>query len=178
MGYRHEEKSSSLLVWARILAILSFVLWMGIRTVAYVNFERFCEGNLKRAADANTVGMAVQEMKTAINYIEREGLTEGYTSILWRTPDADVGFWYKNLKSSLNELENINPNATQLEKSNVLMKLRETLLDKGDRGVEGVTSPSGISVYPHNTGTAIFGLLSLLALCMVCPRFIYRWLDC
>jgi hypothetical protein len=69
--------------------------------------------------------------------------------VLWRTPSEDIGFWYYNLYTSRQELENLRPDATQLEKSNVLMKLRETLLDQTG-GSTHVTVPAGISIYPHN----------------------------
>jgi hypothetical protein len=74
-------------------------------------------------------------------------MTSGYTSILWQTPDEDIGFWYTNLKASQQELQNLQSNSA-LEKTNVLIKLRETLLDVGER--TRVTEPEGLSVYPNN----------------------------
>jgi hypothetical protein len=65
------------------------------------------------------------------------------------------------LKASLNELNTIPENAQQLEKSNVLMKLRETLLDNTSDGTE-VTCPAGISIYPNNTAYMIWCALSLI----------------
>lgn len=94
--------------------------------------------------------------------MEREGLTTGYTSILYRTPDEDVGFWYTNIKSSITELERMAPSATQLERSNLLMKLRETLLDQGGSGKTKVTIPRGIIVYPNNMVVAFMGWLSAI----------------
>lgn len=143
-----------------VLSALLFCLWAGVRIVASIQFDRGCEGYLKRAADANTVELATKQLKTAIDYMEREGLTSGYTSVLYRTPDEDVGFWYTNVKSALGELEKMNPNATQLEKSNLLMKLRETLLDEGK--TSGITLPEGISVYPNNAAMGILGIFSLI----------------
>jgi hypothetical protein len=141
-----------------VLFILFFCVWAGIRIVAAIQFDRNCGGYLKRAADANTVELAKKQLKISLDYIEREGLTSGYTSILYRTPDEDIGFWYTNIKSSLTELEQMNPNATQLERSNLLMKLRETLLDEGKE--TSITVPPGISIYPNNVVMAFFGWLS------------------
>ena len=70
----------------------------------------------------------------------------------------DVGFWYQNLKASLGELEQVSSTATQLEKSNLLIKLRETLLDQGKEGIS-ITSPDGISRFPLNTAYAIAGII-------------------
>jgi len=145
-----------------ILCCVSSVIWCGSRVYKSVIFDIECEGHMKRAADANTVEMAVKEMETVVAYQESRGMTQGYTSVLYRTPDEDVGFWYQNMKASLSELKSVAPEATLLEKSNVLMKLRETLIDEGKR--TQVTVPSGISIYPRNTAYAFFGIISLLIL--------------
>ena len=140
------------------------VVLMGVRTYNYVVYDQNVGGYLKRAADANTVPLAKENLETALKYIERQGWTSGYTSVLWRTPDEDVGFWYKNLKSSLEELGEIGSQATQLEKTNVLMKLRETLLDEG-KGTS-VTAPEGLSIYPDNK-TFFFLMCAALILTIV-----------
>ena len=143
------------------LFTLLFLGWATTRIVMDINFGRNCTGYLKRAADANTVPMAAKNLETAVRYAETNGLTSGYTSILYRSPSEDIGFWYENLTASLKELKEITPETTQLERTNVLMKLRETLLDQGENGVH-VTAPSGLSVYPSNTAFALWGCLSLI----------------
>ena len=147
-----------------ILCLLFFfcVIGWGIaRFTNYINFEIHCGGHLKRAADANTVDLALQELKTATTYTEQNNLTKGSTHLLFPTPDKDVGFWYKNLKASEKELELISPQTTQLEKTNLLMKLRETLLDQGEKGTS-VTAPQGISIFPDNWPYAIWGWVSII----------------
>lgn len=147
-----------------ILGILMLIPFLVITTVTIVkgiNFNRYCGGHLKRAADANTVELARQELATAITYAEQEGLTTGYTSIVYNTPDEDIGFWYTNLRASLQELDSLNATSSQLEKSNMLLKLRQTLLDHTESG-ENVTKPSGISVYPNNLAYAVWGLITML----------------
>ena len=131
-----------------IIACISLILWAGARIYNGITFDQNCEGHLKLAADANTVELAQQQLSIAVKYCEDNGLTKGYTSIFYRTPDEDIEFWYNNLKSSLNELNAVSADATQLEKSNILMKLRETLLD--DNGETSVTFPV----------TATFAILS------------------
>lgn len=141
-----------------VLLIMAFMSWAGMRIIKSIQFDRGCQGYLKRAADANTVELALKQMEIAIKYIEEKNLTEGYTSILYKTPDEDIGYWYANLKAATEELRKVKPEATLLEKSNALMKLRETLLDDSQTGVK-VTVPPGISVYPHNTFYAIWGTI-------------------
>lgn len=144
-----------------IIMFIPFLIWIGIRIIADIQFTRNCGGYLKRSADANTVKMAKQELERAFLYIEKEKLTNGYTSVFWKTPDEDIGFWHDNLKSALEELNSVGPNATQLEKSNILMKLRETLLDSDDKKMK-VTFPKGIGLFPYNFSTAIFGTFSCI----------------
>lgn len=145
-----------------ICTFLCIAVW-GIYIVCGITFNVNCRGHLKRAADSNTAEMAKQELDVALSYLEKEGLTDGYTSVIYKTPDEDIGFWYSNLKAASEELGAIDSNATILEKSNALMKLRETLLDQGEKS-ETVTVPDGISRYPYN---GILGTLMLISLLLV-----------
>jgi len=146
-----------------ILLCVSMVLYFGVMIYKSINYDIEIGGHLKRAADANTTLLAKQEMKTALQVIEARGMIKGYTSIIYNTPDEDVGFWYENLKQSLMELEKVTATTTQLEQSNILMKLRETLLDTKETG-DNVTEPQGISLFPNNIAYAIWGLVSGLML--------------
>jgi len=141
-----------------IILCIPILMWGGIRIYKSINYSIECGGHLKRAADANTVELAKTEMLTALTFIKSRNMTNGYTSVIFNTPNEDVGFWYQNLSSSLQELNEVAPRSTQLEKSNILMKLRETLLDDGKNG-QHVTQPQGISVFPNNVAFMIFGLV-------------------
>ena len=133
--------------------ITPFVIALGY-IVNIILFEINCTDYLKRTADANTIELAVDNLKMALDYLEENNLTSGYTSVLYKTPDEDITYWYNNLKNSYIELVELDPNTTSLEKSNMLMKLRETILDSGEHG-EYVTCPPGICRYPHNLGWGI-----------------------
>jgi hypothetical protein len=150
----------------KVIAILLLAGCLGIYIpyiVKNINLKQDCVGYLERASNANTIEMAAVELKTALDYIEENKLTEDHTSVLWETPDEDMGFWYKNLKASYNELITLSADATPLEKSNMLMKLRETLLeDSGDGGQ--VIYPDGLSRYPNNLMWGILMWLTLPAL--------------
>lgn len=148
-----------------ILLTVALLIFWAVVIVKSIQFNRNCEGNLKRAADANTIEIAKKELRTALDYIEKNNLTHGYTSAIYETPDEDLGFWYNNLKTSYSELDSLKAEAQPMEKSNMLMKLRETLIDHGDKG-DDVTVPDGISRYPDNMA---FGLLqiTLLIACAV-----------
>jgi hypothetical protein len=145
----------SKLILALILTISLGVVF-GIMIVKSIQFDQSCGGYLERAASANTVEIAKGELQRALFYIETEDLTSGYTSVLWKTPDEDLGFWYNNIKTSYNELLSLPENASPLEKSNMLLKLRETLIDHKEKG-DSITVPGGISRYPNN---GIYGTLA------------------
>ena len=146
-----------------ILLVLSLPS-CGMELYKSILFDRGAEGHLKRAADANTIHLAKQELQTTLEYLEKNNLTNGYTSILYQTPDEDVGFWYTNLKSSLSELKSLSDNVPPLERSNMLMKLRETILDEGKN--TSVTIPSGIHLFPNNIAYAIWVFISIIIGCI------------
>lgn len=143
-----------------IVGAFLFLLWVGSRGVKTINFDRECGGYLHRAAIANTVEMAKTELTTGLEYMERHDMTEGFTSVWWRSPSEDVGFWYNNLKSALAELNTLSADATVLEKSNTLMKLRESLIDDSS-GTSMLIAPDGITIFPDNKGYTTWAFLSL-----------------
>jgi hypothetical protein len=151
------------------LFILAFTglfstLILGVLFFKNVHLEQNCTGYLKRAADANTVETAQEQLQRAIYYLEENNITSGYTSVLWKTPDEDIHFWYKNLKQSEAELSKVDSTTSALEKTNLLMKLRETLLDNGKKG-DNLTYPDGLSRYPNNSMWGVlltFALISVL----------------
>jgi ribosome recycling factor len=163
LSYRNRESVAGYFFFG-VLLCLPFCVWAGLRIYNGIVYDIHCGGHLKRAADANTVDMAKKELAEVLKYLEDNKMTEGYTSVLWKTPSEDVGFWYQNLKSAKEELDKVTPETTQLERTNVLMKLRETLLDHGEKG-DSVTAPGGISVFPSNTPYFIFGWLTGLIGC-------------
>ena len=126
--------------------------------VKSIQFNQNCGGYLKQAADANTTELALERINIALDYIEENKLTDGYTSVLWRTEDENVEYWYRNIKACKAELEGC-MDASSLEKSNVLMKVRESLTDSNEKGVD-LTVPDGISRFPDN---ALWGWLRLIS---------------
>lgn len=147
-----------------VLLIATLVSWLGIRMFAWIQFERNCDGYLKNAAVANSVPLAKQELEKALEYIEKAGLTSGYTSAFYNTPNDDIGFWYNKLKAAQEELNQVNPNASQLEKNKALINLQKAILESPRPGVDDA-APRGISIYPYNLLMALFGaMICILAI--------------
>lgn len=145
---------------AGVIMILFGIIVPTVCVVKSIQFNQQCAGYLKQAADANTAELALERLNRAIDYVEKNDLTDGYTSVLWKTEDENVGYWYQNLKACQSELENC-LDASQLEQSNVLMKVRESLTDNGEKGTV-LTVPPGISRYPFNAGLGWARLFSYL----------------
>ncbi len=165
--------------WGFLLTICIVVsVWICVaRIVKSCQFNWNCANYLKRAADSNTVEMARDQLNIALTYLEKENLTDGWVSIFFHRPQCDIKFWYTNLKTSRDELnqflkerEGKEPTLTAMEstaRSNQLIKLRETLLDASESG-SSITCPPGISIYPHNKayfwGLIISGLVGVVAI--------------
>ena len=160
-------RSSSEHIGKGLFLLLISLIVPVIVIVKSVQFNQNCGGYLKQAADANTVELALDRVNKALEYIEAKGLTQGYTSVLWRTEDENMGYWYENIKACRSELE-ANLEASSLEKSNVLMKVRESLTDNGQKGTE-LTVPPGVSRYPDNL---VYGILLWISLILFVAAFI------
>ena len=143
-----------------VLGIILFIGLSGFRIYHNIVFKKEVTGYLKRATDASTIELALTDLQTAIKYLENNNLTQGFTSILYETPDEDIAFWYNNLKASEAELIKAR-NSSSLEKTNVLLKLKESLSDDGKKS-SSVTHPQGISIYPNNKLVTILFWISLL----------------
>lgn len=147
-------------VIAGMILILSLIAYGIDLKYKDIVFDRDIGEHMKRAADANTVELATQEMEIVVKNMKDAGMTSGYTSVVYQTPEDEVKFWFDNMNASLQELKAINPNATQQEKSNVLMKLKETLTDNTEKGIK-ITAPPGISKFPNNKIYALVGWILL-----------------
>ena len=136
---------------------------MVIGTIASVKFEQNCKGLLKRAADANTVELAAQELEKAVGYLETNGLTTGDTSVFYSTPKCELDFWYSNLRTALDELNEFPENSDQLTISSHLLKLRESIMDQGEKGSR-VTIPPNTHLYPRHKEFRMASAMTLAGL--------------
>jgi len=158
------KKITKIFLSAAIIFSLFFISWTAVRIVKAVTFEFECEAYIKRATNASTVEMAKTELAKAIEYAERNNLTEGIVSIFLKNPRNDISFWYNNMTAAYNELDALPEDSTPLEKTNVLMKLRESLADNSGDGGATVLLPAGISIYPDNVLYFWWCMISLFGL--------------
>lgn len=156
------KRDTSDLMWIGlwIISMVLALVWLTISVYMGVKFDRNIGGHLKRAADASDWSTAMSELDTSIKGMENAGLTKGYTSLVYQTPNEDIGFWYNNIKTANDRLHHTTMMTAQAEDM-ALIKLRQVLLDKTDRG-ELITKPRGIARYPLNFPIAILGWISIL----------------
>lgn len=158
-----------------VLIILSIILWLApVTTWAYtivagMQFSANCGDYLKLSADASSIDIAEKHLSTAITYLEDNELTSGQTKVFVRYPKNDIGLWYGNLKDMQTQLRDMQTDGyTELEQSNMLMKLREVVLD----GDGCLTLPFCISIV-HTNYALIFWLNCLLWLpCWILGFFV------
>ena len=154
------------------IVILTISIMIFIGTIAYyavssITFNKNCGGYLELAANANSIDLAKSNLDKAIQYLEKNQLTTGYTSIVYNTPDENVTYWYANLKACQRELDvfSVRPGST-LEETNFLMKLRESLTTPASEGGQHIITPQGISIFPCNTQLLLMLLMGLFGICV------------
>lgn len=137
-------KKLFIILCAVCIIIPLIVYGVGITTT--IKFNANCISYFRLAADANSIELAEKHLTSGINYLEQNNLTSGHTKIFIYKPTNDIGLWYENLKSAQLQLQELNKKEelTELEESNSLMKLRETLLNS----TGSVTHPEGVMFYP------------------------------
>ena len=79
-------KATKIFMVFAIIATIVFGAWGTVRVVKSVQFSTNCKQYLKRAADANTVETAKEELAKAISYAEENNLTEGVVSVFLHQP--------------------------------------------------------------------------------------------
>ena len=126
---------------------------LGVISVVWdYHFDRDCGDYLKLAGDAPTVSRANDFLKKAISYLEETGKTSGDSGVIFKKkPSNDIKIWYQQLVAAKETTEEIlakGDKASQLEKDNALMKIRETVLDQGEKETE-VTRPDYIALFPY-----------------------------
>lgn len=164
-------KKALLILLCAICAVVPFLVY-GSAIAKTIHMDSNCISYFEMAADANSVELAEKHLTSGIEYLEENNLTEGNTKVFIYKPTNDLGLWYENLKSAQAQLQELSSKEelTELEESNALMKLRETLLNSDG----SITHPNMISFYPNHIswfwvmcliwvlwfGAFIFGLLA------------------
>ena len=143
-----------------ITGIISIIIFCAIPTYCSLKWQANCGEWLQQASNANSASIGLERLTNAINYLESNKITQGSSHIIYATPNTNVEIWYQNLKAAQKQLQDSvnNKNLSNLEESNILMKLRETLTEK-----DAVIVPENIVYYP-NGFMFLFGSLFFVCL--------------
>lgn len=153
-----------------IISLIAFLGWVAVRVYCGIQFNIGIENYISQAASSPSPQVASDKLSVAIAEIERQRLTQGNTGVLFTYPTNDVGFWYKRLTDSRAILMRLPPGDAELEVSNTMMRVHESLVANGKEG-SSVIAPEGISIFPHNVAFFWWGLLSLLFFCAFITAF-------
>ena len=127
------------------LSIVLFVSCLGYGTYKAIVFDTQCKEYLSLAANANSIELARTNLDKAIQYIEQNQLTSGNTAFFIKGPSTDLTSWYANLKACQKEVWIMDvKKGTVLEETNLLMKLRESLMSEGL-----IIIPENIALHPN-----------------------------
>jgi len=143
------KNSYGCLASVAILALVPLLALWAVQGIWGLVFNMNCAGYLSRAATATSIELAEENLTQAVAYLEASNMTSGHTWVVIPKPTDDVGYWFKNLKEAQRQLKQDTKNMTELERSNVLMKLRETLETRGNNGSTELVMPSMISSHPY-----------------------------
>ena len=137
------------LIFICVICIIIPLITYSIGISKNITMSTNCIDFFELAADANSVELAEKHLTKGIEYLESHNLTSGFTKFIVYKPTNDIGIWYENLKSAQAQLQELKQkeDLTELEESNALMKLRETLLNSDG----AVSHPQYISFYPNST---------------------------
>ena len=158
-----------LLILTIICCALPFPSWI-YSIVKSVQFSANCADYLELSAEANSIVLAERHLTTAIDYLEKNEITSGQARFIVKYPKNDIGLWYENLKTAQSQLQQMifDGDYNELEQSNMLMKLRETLLDG-----EYVVLPLCVSLFPN--GTLLLWLNTTLCVVWILGGFMCYW---
>ena len=121
------------------------------------------EGPIKAAVESEDAGMALNEVRSVLKYVESEGLDVG-----------DMRPWYIKLKKAEAKLAAASSaNATKAGKDEALAYLKNNFMKDGK-----ASTPNGMSMFPYQNygfpAFLIFGLLGLLGL-VFCFIGLFHW---
>lgn len=150
-----------------IVIVASFLVLFGIGAsglVRDIHNQRDVKGWLELAASAPTVERADEFLGKAIDGIERKGWTSGNSALFFRNPDMDLAIWYSQITGAKATTSDImGRDATQLERDNALMKIREVLTEDGEKGTK-IDCPGNLTWFPGQLGIFCIAIFAGLAL--------------
>lgn len=89
---------------AILLILTSILIYRGRYQKESILSQNVTE-KLTKAANANTIEIAKEELSQSLAYLESKKLTKGFTSLIWKTKNENIGYWFKNLETNHQKLK-------------------------------------------------------------------------
>jgi len=86
-------------VAAFALALLAITGWAGTKFHLANLFDAECASYVRSAAKATDRAVADKHFMHAVDWLKANGMTEGFTSVLYNGPEEDVSEWFAKLNS-------------------------------------------------------------------------------
>ena len=125
-----------------VIFVICFLGWLAARGVSAIAFDLGCENHIHLAKGSADFDVAAKEIGIATSYMEENNLTEGTVSIFFKDPRNNLSFFYNNLKEIQRQYLSFPKESTEIERNRFVERIQSSL--------SIVSSPRGISIYPHN----------------------------
>lgn len=144
-------KFAQKLLIGSIILFIPLIIFCILRQQASNKFYKGCRSHIEEAKKLNDLDLSISELDKAIDFLEKEKLTNGYTSVFDPDSDDNLERLYRDLKKSRHLLSS---RELMSEKN-----LKEFLKDNAYYRIEFPIS-QGIEIYPYNKLYFIFAIIS------------------
>jgi len=159
------------LLLVSILLVLPFIGWSITRISLSNHLDNTFTYHIDRASATSDIDEAANEMHLAKQYLEKRDMAHGYTSVVWRSEDEDLGVFYGTIVKRSNYLDDLQTIHTRDKTvfEDMITYTRMTNMKAQEQKV-----PDGISIYPHNVFFVYWFFVSLvLAAVGIGGMFVY-----
>lgn len=82
-----------------LVFLTALVGLLGVKGYAASKFDNECSAYVEAAYRSNDIGQASKYLEQARKYLKDNGMTSGYTGVLYQNPKDNVDEWYDRLSS-------------------------------------------------------------------------------
>lgn len=184
-GELHASSPNNRFIVRRLIGALLLVpvfLLILLNVSKRSTYDLYCGNHLERALKTNSVETARKELEIVVNYLEKNQITEGSTSViswfltLFGLPSfdrsADVGFWYREVKGYSDSLNAMKRKLLYEEQYLILDKMKQRMWIHTRRTKRSLPffksgwharEPGGIWLFPYNGAFVLCLLLSIVS---------------
>ena len=158
------------------------IMYIAGAIISTIYFRVKCETPLRKAALAETIPEAKVNLDKAIQFVEQNQLTTGYSSLFFKEDEYNITKWYAMLKSAQSEIDILHVKGyDRVEEIDALIVLLIKLTDIPENKQcvflnDVVFVPTGIQFVPLYESVWILFLFSI-TICTILGITIYMEKD-